>query len=485
MSSGRADDVLPGGFRSESLLRALFREEWRLHADLFGGKRFAAFPAFVAVLSAAALYGLQAVGTPLGDTLAGLHALVFVFGLQTGAIGFVSSDALDSLLGDVTLLLSSSRTLPVSERRLYALFLVKDALYYSLLFLAPLALAAAGVGVATGRTDLLVRSPLLFVSLAGTFALGLSTTLVGIGLARRGVVGKAVLALATAGVAGALWFDLPLVAYSPYGVFAVFDPLRAVAALFAVLVAGLLGWLLFDPNDERQARTATDRFDALSARLGDPLAARSLLELHRSGGGVAKVVVSTALVAGVAVALLELVGRVVGEPPAPPVALGAILALTAFTTYNWLTQFDSLAEYRTLPLSVADVFRAKARGFALLLPVGGAGYLVTALYVGGTPVELLVGGVLFCGVSAYLFGLTVLLAGVEPNEFLFDTVLFAAFTLAVVVALVPVLVAGLVLPLSATLAGGIVAESVLLAVVGLAALRRAAPRWEARLLHDA
>ncbi|MFD1515296.1 hypothetical protein [Halomarina rubra] len=474
MSAGRAD----------GLFWALFREEWRLHADLFGGRRFAAFPAFVTLLAAAALYGLHVVGTPLADSLAGLHALVFVFGLQTGAVAFVSSDALDSLLGDVTLLLSSSRTLPVSERRIYALFLLKDALYYSLLFLAPLALAVAGVGVATGRLDLVVRAPLLLATLAGTFSLGLATTLVGIGLGRRGVVGRVLLAGCVLGVVGALWKGVPVVAYSPYGVFATFDPLRAVVALVTVSGAGVLGWWLFDPDHERRARTTRDRFDALSERLGDPLAARSLLELHRSGGGVVKVVVSTAIVAGVAVALLELVSRVVGEPPAPAIALGAILALTAFTTYNWLTQFDSLEEYRTLPLSVGDVFRAKALGFALLLPVGGAGYLATALYVGVTVVELAVGGVLFLGVSAYLFGVTVLLAGVEPNEFLFDTVLFATFTLCVVVALVPVLVAGLVLPLTATLAAGVVAESLLLGAVGVLALRRAAPRWEARLLHD-
>jgi hypothetical protein len=258
-----------------------------------------------------------------------------------------------------------------------------------------------------------------------------------------------------------------------------------VVASLVVAVAGGLGWWLFDPNVERRARTVADRFDAAARRLGDPLAARSLLELHRSGGGVVKVVVSTAIVAGVAVALLDLVSRVVGEPPAPPIALGAILALTAFTTYNWLTQFDSLAEYRTLPLSVADVFRAKALGFALLLPIGGAGYLATALYVGGTVAAVAVGGVLFLGVSAYLFGLTVLLAGLEPDEFLFDTVLFAAFTLAVVVALVPVLVAGLVLPLTATLAAGVVAEALVVGGVGVLALRRAAPRWGARLLRGA
>ncbi|MWG36148.1 hypothetical protein [Halomarina oriensis] len=472
-------------YPSVGLLRALFREEWRLHSDLFGGARFAAFPLFVTVLATGALYGLQTVGTPLVDALAGLHALVFVFGLQTGAVAFVSSDALDSLLGDVTLLLSSSRTLPVSERRIYALFLVKDALYYSVLFLAPLAVAVAAVGTLVGSSTLFWRSPLLFGSLSATFSLGLATTLVAIGLSRRGVQGRVTLALGVGSLAAAFWQGFPLVAYSPYGVFA--DPAlgRGVVALGGVLVAAVLGWWLFDPDHERRARTSTDRFETLAVRFDDPLAARSLVELHRSGGGVGKVVVSTAIVAGVAVALLELVSRVVGDPPAPSVALGAILALTAFTTYNWLTQFDSLEEYRTLPLSVPDVFRAKALAFALLLPVGGLGYLVTALSAGGSPTGLLVGGVLFVGVSVYLFGLTVLLAGVEPNEFLFDTVLFAAFTLAVVVALVPVLVAGLVLPLTPTLAVGIGVEALVLATVGVLALRRAGPRWEARLLGGA
>jgi len=64
-------------------------------------------------------------------------------------------------------------------------------------------------------------------------------------------------------------------------------------------------------------------------------------------------------------------------------------------------------------------------------------------------------------------------------------VLFAAFTLAVVVALVPVLVAGLVLPLTATLAAGVVAEALVVGGVGVLALRRAAPRWGARLLRGA
>ena len=71
---------------SVPLLRTMLREEYRLHARLFGGPRFAVFPAFVALLAVAALWGLDVTGTPVDSVLAGLHVLVLLFGVQTGLI---------------------------------------------------------------------------------------------------------------------------------------------------------------------------------------------------------------------------------------------------------------------------------------------------------------------------------------------------------------------------------------------------------------
>jgi len=86
--------------------------------------------------------------------------------------------------------------------------------------------------------------------------------------------------------------------------------------------------------------------------------------------------------------------------------------------------------------------------------------------------------VLLVGLQVYLFGLVVYLSGFSPNEFLFDTVLFAGFGLAIAVPLVPVLVVGLVMapvpgPLLASLAVGAAA----LGGVGLLLYRRAVPKW--------
>ena len=93
-----------------------------------------------------------------------------------------------------------------------------------------------------------------------------------------------------------------------------------------------------------------------------------------------------------------------------------------------------------------DVFEAKFRAFLLLGPLVGLGFYVFALvWRGGPALEALVGAVLLVGVACYIFGMTVYLTGFSPNEFLFDTALFAIFGVAMVVPLVPILVVGFAL----------------------------------------
>ena len=95
--------------------------------------------------------------------------------------------------------------------------------------------------------------------------------------------------------------------------------------------------------------------------------------------------------------------------------------------------------------------------------------------------EIVVGAVLLVGLQLYLFGLTVFLAGFRPNEFLFDTVLFAVFTVAVAVGLVPILIVGLVVaPIDVAAMAALVALAVILGGVGVGLYRRAVPRWSRR-----
>lgn len=463
----------------------MLREEWRLHARLFGGARFAAFPLLVAAIGAGATWLLVDTGTPITSVVAGLAVLVFVFGLHTGTIGFVGRDAIRNLLGEVTLLVFTSRTLPTSPRRLVAVFLVKDVVYYAGLFLLPLSVAVAAVAaLATGAGPaFLLRLPLLWLAVTGTFVLGVLVTfaLVGLG-ARRSAVAVFVVGGLLVAARWARGFDPAVL--TAYGVYRSPGLGTAVAALLPMLVLVGVGFLTYDPTDRRAARTATARFAVWRDRLHDDdgLLTKSLFDVARSSGGVGKVVFSGGVLFAVTAFLIGVVHRLTGVQPSTGVSFGALLGLTAFTTYNWLTQFDDPDTYRGLPVPTDAVFRAKFRAFLLLgIPTALGYYALAALLYGGRLVELVGGAFLTLGVLLYLFGLTVALAGFQPNEFLFDTALFAAFALAVSVGLVPVLIVGFVLaPLAPALLLALAVWKVLLAVTGWRLYRWSVPRWTAR-----
>ncbi len=458
-------------------------EEWRLHASLFGGRRFALFPLLVAALTAAGVFALVETGTSLSSVIAGLHALVFAFGLHTGSIGLVGRDAVEDLLGDVTLLVFSARTLPISRRRLLGHFLVKDALYYSGLFLVPIT-AAFVVAVGQGGFGFLDLGR-LWLSTTATFLLGLVVTLALVGIATRGVSGW----LSIGGfslVGGGLWYaDVDVLAATPYALYAEPSVLAFSGTLALLVGTAVLGISAYEPVDATSTRTRVPAFTKWRRRLGDDtgLTTKTLLDVARSNGGLWKVLFSGGILFAVCVGLVELAERITGVAPSVGITFGALLGLSAFTSYNWITQYDDPTSYLRYPLGVPDLFAGKRRAIVLVgLPTAVGYFGLAALLFGASAVDAVVGLLLLVGYHQYLFGLTAALAGFEPNEFLFDTLKFLLFTVAVAVVLVPVLVVGLALaPLEGTtlaLLGGV---GLGLLVLGELCYRYAVGRWTTRL----
>jgi hypothetical protein len=470
------------GLSFRRLLAILFREEWRMHTQLFGGWRFALFPFVIALLTVGATVALVETGTAPGTIVSGLHVLALAFGLYSGTAGFAGSDMLENVFGRLSLLLSSSTTLPLSRRRLLGAFLLKDALFYGVAFVLPMALGSAALDGLSAATPLDVG--LFWLSLFLVFAVGMAVTVALIAVRTRGAPTWAIgVAIGLAVLGGWAMGGLSFVQ-------SVLVPMRGSAITAGGLAVGTLivatgSLAMYDPTYGRPSRTATDRFARLSDVLpidDAPLVTKTLLDLARSSGGVWKPFVSASILLALVATLVGVVDSITGIAPAPGIFFGGVLGLSAFTTYNWLTQFDSLEDYLTYPVSIADVFRAKRIAFVLVgAPTVAVPYLAAVIWFDATLVDAAVGAVLLAGYALYYYGLTVYIAGFDPNEFLFDAVRFMTFTVGVAVALVPTLVAGfVVVPPSLELAAVLGIGGLVLGIVGVVLSSRAGPRWDAR-----
>jgi len=459
------------------LFRWLFTEEWRLHARLFGGPRFALVPLVLLVGSGVAYRLLLEAAVAPETLVAGLHVLAVLLGLQVGTVALVGRDMIENLLGETTMLLASVRTLPVSGRRLLGVFIVKDVCYYALLYILP---AVLGLGALLGAGLAPVDVAVAVATVTAAFTLGVAASITLVALSTRH---RALAVGAVAVTVAALVLDPAVIdRYSPYAIYADRSVLATVATAAAIGVLGTIGFLGVDLDRDTTTRTANNHYAWLRARLPGAtpwLVAKAILDVARSAGGLAKVVVSLALVVVIVGGVLEGVTRAIGIRPAAGPAFAGLLALASFTTYNWLTTVDDADLRRSLPVELAPVFWSVLLAHLILaLPVAALLLLAAAWWFG--PAGLLPGLLALPGLIVYVVGVTAYVTGLHPGERLFDAGRFATFSAAAALVAVPVLLAAFAAPaVTLPVAWFVTAGSIPAGAVGLVLVARAGPRWTA------
>jgi len=456
------------------LFVAMFREEWRVHAVLFGPAMFALLPALVGAMAFMGAFLVPVVNRalPAGDLAAIVHVLFLLLGAMVGGFGLVGNEVMNRRFGQASFVAYAARTLPLSEQRIFAAFVAKDTIYYLILWILPV---IAGVALASPFIGLSASSVLrLFLSLVLAFLSGLAGLFFATTVYGRS---KAAFAGLAVGAAAVLAFSLVngvIPSFPPLAIYRDFSwPLLAgtLAALGAAFGVSLL---LFRPVSAGGERRHPDRFTGLHRRLVrlpyPALAAKDLLDLWRSGGGVGQVLFSLLLPLGLCWFLLSLLAPVL--PAHGVLLLFAVLAgVLASTMYTWVTAFDTLGAYACLPVGVGDLIRSKLGLFALLQVVPAGVVLGAAALSGGASVAVPT-LVLALGVSAWSVGVTVWLAGLSPNVLVYDPRVLLAYLVGVGLPVIALVVIGLLNPWFGLSALALVVPAAL-------AVRAGIRRWEA------
>jgi hypothetical protein len=457
------------------LFVAMFREEWRVHSVLFGSIGFALFPFLIAAMAfmGAFLVPIVNAALPAGDLATLVHALVLLLGVMVGGFGLVGNEVMERRFGQASFVAYAARTLPLSERRIFAAFVTKDTIYYLLLWILPIvagvALASPFVGL-SGSAVLRLALSLVIAFLTGLSALFLITTVYG-----RSKIVFAVLALvAIVGLGVYLLATGHLPPLYPVLLYRTFSWAALGTAVLAIGISLAVSLMLFRPGRGGGGRQVPDRFSGLYRQLSflpqPALAAKDLLDLWRSGGGIGQILFSLLLPLGLCWFLLSLLDRVL--PPHGVLLLFAVLTgVLASTVYTWLTAFDTFGAYTALPILAGTLIRSKLVTFSLLQTVPLAVVLGTAIASKGIGIAV-PALAMTIGVAAWSVAVTVYLAGLSPNVLVYNPKVLASYLGAVGLPIIGLIALSFMHPWFGL-------SAALLLVPAVRIVRKAEVRWEA------
>ncbi len=414
-----------------NLFVAMMKEEWRLHATMFGSLSFALFPVLIAAITFMGSLVLPFLGEIIpGPTLSFLvHAQFLLLGIMVGGFGLLGQEVMNRRFGQASLIAYSSRTLPLSDRHIFTVFVVKDTVYYVILWVLPF---IAGIILAAPWSGLtLPFIGTIAFTLTLSFLTGLAVVFLLSTLYTRSILLLA--GVVAAGVVVSVLFLAsgtidPLTFFPPYALSRAFSLPLLLSAIAVIAIPFIIAIGFMTTEFPGREKHIPDRFSPLARHLkrfrSGPLVAKDLLDLRRSGGMVGQTLFSFALPLALIWVTLVVLARVLPETRLL-ITFAGVAGIIGATIYTWITEFDAIAGYTFLPLGTPDLIRSKFSTFLLLQPLTLAAVVAGAV-ISGDYGSLLPAAVLALSVSVYSASVMILLTGLWPAVMVYDVKVLAA-----------------------------------------------------------
>ena len=458
------------------LFISMVKEEWRLHSTMFGSISFALFPVLILAISfmAAFLLPLFRSVLPGGEIALVVTGSFLLLGVMVGGFGLLGNEVMNRRFGQMSLLAYSARSLPLSERYIFTNFVVKDIVYYLILWVFPFVLGYALAAPLIGTVPL---DPwILLFSVTLTFLAGLSLVFLLSTIYARSKLALLLLFSVAIAAGGILYMESGIRAadfFPPLQLLRSFSPEALVLSCLIVIIPFAISILLFSPEFSGTTRRFTNQFDHLVTKLSffptPPLAAKDLIDLWRSGGGIGQFLFSFFLPLGIIWFFLSILNPMV--PGGSVILVYALVSgIISATMYTWITSFDTFGSYSSLPVSVSTLITSKICTFSVLQVVPAvfiAGMTIVTREAAYLPVSILLWG----SVSFYCLAVSVFLTGLSPNVLVYDPKVLLMFMILVGIPVLFLIALVFVNPFLGLLAP-------VLAIPAYGLIKKAYRRWE-------
>lgn len=429
------------------LFIAMMKEEWRIHSTIFGSLSFALFPVMIFGIAfmASFLIPIIQASLPPGYLTLIVHGSYLMLGVMVGGFGLLGSEVMNRRFGQVSLLAYSARSLPIREMIIFLTFVIKDTVYYFLLWVLPFGF---GYILASPFTGVPVLSALLLtITLALSFLFGLcGIFLLSSIYARSKFIFWILLFSLFTGVFGTVYVTgiNPAVFFPPLFIYNAPSIANLLLAMILLMILFTTATLLFDPASPGSAKRYPDAFTPLFSRLSSLpnayLVTKDLLDLYRSGSLIGQTIFSFILPLLVIWFFLSLLVGFL-----PPQGLIFLIAITtgiiASMMYTWVTMFDSFGPYACLPVDVSTIIAGKITTIAILQIIP-ASFIAVVAILSGDGIYLIPSVILSLSVSFYATAVMVWLSGLSPNVLVYDAKILVAYLFLVGIAIALLTAAG-------------------------------------------
>jgi hypothetical protein len=458
------------------LFTAMVKEEWRVHSTMFGSLSFALFPVMIFGIAfmGSFLLPLMQNTLPAGNLTLIVHANYLMLGIMVGAFGLLGNEVMNRRFGQASLLAYSARSLPLSEKFIFANFVIKDTVYYFFLWVLPfgfgyiLASPFTGVPLADALLLLLTLTLAFLFGLCGVFFLSAVYARSRLAL----LIAMVVISVGLAGLAAMTGMS-PVLFFPPLLLNSMFTWANFLISCAVLVLLFGIAIVLFNPESVGSEKTYQDSFLPLVRHFSflrdPPLTAKDALDLYRSGSLVGQTIFSFLLPLAVIWFFLSLLG-----PFFPPHGLLFLIAVTtgviASTMYTWVTMFDTFGPYACLPVAVSTLIASKLTTFAVLQVIPAL-FIASVALLSGEAAYLIPAVVLGISISFYAVGVMAWLCGLSPNVLVYDVKVLFVYLILVGIVLTVFTAMAFANPYYAL-------SSVILAVPAWLLVQRAKTRWD-------
>jgi len=414
------------------IFKNMMKEEWRIHSSLFGSFMFALFPVILTIIAfvGSLLIPVLKMIIPVKQLWTMFQYTFILFGFSVGSFGMFGREVMNRRFGHASLMAYSSRSLPVSERKIFVNFFVKDLIYYFVLWILPFVIGFS-FALPFISTNLLY-SPLVLLTFTLSFLTGLSVAFFLSTIYAHS--SKLLIALLVIfAISGFIAMNY-LINFSSN--FPFYLPPTLNQILFSLILiifpsAFSLIFLKVDyPQKKRLFKNSLDKllkwfkFSRYSIFIS-----KDFLDFNRSEGGLGKIIFSFILPLALIWLLISLLLKFV--PVLNLFILFSIfLGIISSSFYNWFTEFDSFTSYAFLPVKVSTLIKSKINSY-MIINVVSLVVLIFAALLTKQLIYFLPALLAFVTISSYTLAITVYLSGLNPNILLYNAKIFLEYLLSI------------------------------------------------------